>query len=78
MQQCNCPHEVMLIPIFIEKKNDGESYSAYAPTLVGCFSNGRTIEEVKRNILEAVKQHIQAVVARRSPSRKIEREFRFN
>lgn len=36
-------------------------YSAYSPTLPGCFSNGKTIEEAKHNIREAVEQHITSL-----------------
>ena len=30
--------------IAVEKEREDEGYSAYSPTLPGCFSNGRTIE----------------------------------
>ena len=32
--------------IVIEKEPEDEGYYAYSPTLPGCFSNGRTIEEL--------------------------------
>jgi predicted RNase H-like HicB family nuclease len=44
--------------IVIEKEEDDEGYFAYSPSLSGCFSNGKTIEETKRNIREAIQQHI--------------------
>ena len=44
--------------ILVEKEPNDESYSAYSPTLPGCFSNGKTIEEAKHNIRQAVQQHI--------------------
>ena len=31
--------------VLVEKEPEGEGYSAYSPTLPGCFSNGATIEE---------------------------------
>lgn len=40
--------------IVIEKEPEDAGYFAYSPTLPGCFSNGATIEEAKRNIREAV------------------------
>lgn len=44
--------------IVIEKEPEDEGYFAYSPTLPGCFSNGLTIEETKRNIREAIQQHV--------------------
>jgi predicted RNase H-like HicB family nuclease len=49
--------------IVIEKEPDDSGYSAYSPTLPGCFSNGATIEEAKRNIREAIQQHVAALQA---------------
>jgi len=46
--------------IVIEKEPEDEGYFAYSPTLPGCFSNGKTIEETKKNIREAVTQHIES------------------
>lgn len=53
--------------IVIEKEQEDEGYSAYSPTLPGCFSNGKTIEEAKRNIREAVQQHVEALLAHGQP-----------
>jgi predicted RNase H-like HicB family nuclease len=47
--------------IVIEKEEDRDGYFAYSPSLPGCFSNGRTIEEAKRNIREALQQHLTAM-----------------
>ena len=49
--------------IVIEKEAEDDGYAAYSPTLPGCFSNGRTIEEAKRNIREAVQQHVESLRA---------------
>lgn len=38
------------------------NYSAYVPDLPGCVSTGRTIDEVKRNIQEAIEFHIQGLI----------------
>jgi predicted RNase H-like HicB family nuclease len=35
--------------------------------LPGCFSNGRTIEEAKRNIRDAIQQHVEALLAQGRP-----------
>ena len=47
--------------IVIEKETDGNGYSAYSPSLPGCFSNGKTIEESRRNIRSAIQQHVTAL-----------------
>jgi predicted RNase H-like HicB family nuclease len=44
--------------LVIEKEPEDEGYSAYSPGLPGCFSNGRTIEEARRNMREAIQQHV--------------------
>ena len=43
--------------IVIEKEDDGKGYYAYSPTLPGCFSNGPTIEDCRKNIREAIELH---------------------
>ena len=47
--------------IVIEKEAGGNGYSAYSPSLPGCFSNGKTIEEARRNIRAAIQQHMAAL-----------------
>jgi len=49
--------------IVIEKEPEDSGYLAYSPSLPGCFSNGATIEEAKRNIREAVQQHVASLQA---------------
>ncbi|MBI4664797.1 MAG: type II toxin-antitoxin system HicB family antitoxin [Nitrospinae bacterium] len=49
--------------IVIEKEDEDEGYSAYSPTLPGCFSDGKTIEEAKRDIRQAIEQHIASLLA---------------
>jgi len=53
--------------IVIEKEREDEGYSVYSPTLPGCFSNGKTMEEAKLNIREAVEQHIASLRAHGRP-----------
>jgi len=47
--------------IVIEKEPEDEGYFAYSPTLPGCFSNGKTIEDAKRNIREAIQLHLESM-----------------
>jgi len=49
--------------IVIEKEAEDGGYSTYSPGLPGCFSNGRTAEEAKRNVQDAIKQHLQSILA---------------
>lgn len=49
--------------IVIEKEPEDVGYFAYSPSLPGCFSNGLTIEEARRNIHEAIQQHIRVLQA---------------
>ena len=53
--------------IVIEKEPEDEGYHAYSPTLPGCFSNGRSIEEARRNIREAIEDHIAGLLAHTQP-----------
>ena len=53
--------------IVIEKEAEDEGYLAHSPTLPGCFSNGKTIEETKRNIRQAIQQHIEVLHAHGQP-----------
>jgi predicted RNase H-like HicB family nuclease len=50
--------------IVIEKEPEDEGYFAYSPNLPGCASNGKTIEEAKRNIREAIGQHLLSLQSR--------------
>jgi predicted RNase H-like HicB family nuclease len=53
--------------ILIEKEEDDEGYLAYSPTLPGCFSNGKTIEEARKNVRDAIQQHIASLLAHGQP-----------
>ena len=38
------------------------NYSAYAPDLPGCIATGKTLEEVKTNMREAIAMHLQGMI----------------
>lgn len=40
---------------------DGKSYHAFVPSLVGCHSQGKTIEEAKNNIREAITGYLKVL-----------------
>jgi len=37
------------------------NWAAYVPDLPGCITTGRTLEETKRNIREAVELHLETM-----------------
>jgi predicted RNase H-like HicB family nuclease len=41
---------------------DEQGLHAYVPALPGCHTFGDTVEEVRRNILEALELHIQSML----------------
>lgn len=45
-----------------EKEEDGR-YSAYVPALPGCTSWGKTLDEARVNIAEALQSHLESLVA---------------
>jgi predicted RNase H-like HicB family nuclease len=49
--------------IIIEKEPEDDGYFAYSPSLPGCFSNGLTIEAAKRNMREAIQQHVLTLIS---------------
>jgi len=53
--------------VVIEKEAEDEGFHAWSPTLPGCFSNGRTIEDARRNMREAVTQHVASLLAHSHP-----------
>jgi predicted RNase H-like HicB family nuclease len=53
--------------VVIEKEPEDEGYYAYSPTLPGCFSNGRTIEDAKRNIRTAIEEQLASLLAHAEP-----------
>jgi predicted RNase H-like HicB family nuclease len=49
--------------IVAEKEPEDLGYLAYSPTLPGCFSNGVSIEDARRNIREAIQQHVTTLLS---------------
>jgi antitoxin HicB len=51
-------YTVQIIP-----EEDGRGYYVTVPALPGCFSQGRTIEEAKRNAQKAILLHVRSLRA---------------
>ncbi|MCD6170783.1 MAG: type II toxin-antitoxin system HicB family antitoxin [Candidatus Latescibacteria bacterium] len=46
--------------VIIHKAEEG-GYWAEVPALPGCFSQGETVEEALKNVIEAIEAHLQAL-----------------
>lgn len=59
-------------PVIIEKESD-RSYFAVAPTLQGCYTSGKSFNEVLENIKDAISVYVKDLKAehRVIPKRKI-------
>lgn len=59
--KASAPREetIMQYAVVIEKANG--NYSAYVPDLPGCIATGKTKEEVKRNISDAMRMHVNGL-----------------
>lgn len=51
--------------IIIEKTDN--NYSAYAPELPGCVATGKTVEEVEKNMYDAIEMHLDGLKEDNSP-----------
>jgi predicted RNase H-like HicB family nuclease len=47
----------------VEVEYTGKNFSAFVPELLGCISAGKTPEELKKNITEAINSHIALCLA---------------
>ncbi len=46
-------------------EEDGKGFYVVVPALPGCFSQGRTVEEARKNIAKAIKLHIKMLKKRK-------------
>lgn len=46
--------------VIIEKAK--RNHAAYSPSLPGCISTGKTVEETKKNMRVAMEHHIQGMI----------------
>lgn len=53
--------------VVIEKEADAADFTAYSPTLPGCFTRGATIEEARRKIREIAKERVATLRAADQP-----------
>ena len=58
MKRCNSKRQKYLI--VVEKA--GNNYSAYLPDIPGCIATGKTAEEARENIKDALLFHIEGIL----------------
>ncbi|TFG38172.1 MAG: type II toxin-antitoxin system HicB family antitoxin [Desulfobacterales bacterium] len=52
--------------IIIIEQAEG-NFSAYSPDLPGCVATGASVEETEKNMIEAVKFHLEGMAAENIP-----------
>lgn len=67
------PARLFTFQIVIETEADGGGYTAYSPTLPGCFRRAATIEEAKERVRQAIRQRVEALLAAGEPIAQCER-----
>ena len=48
-------------------KKDGKYYHGFVPTLSGCHTQGKTIEETRKNLREAILGWLESRIAHNMP-----------
>ena len=54
-------YTIYKMPVFVEK--DDKWFSAFCPSLQGCYAQGKTLEEAIKNIRDVIKLHIKDKIA---------------
>ena len=50
----------MKVKVALEKSDEG-GYTVYVPSLLGCISEGDTVEEAIDNIIEAIELYLEPI-----------------
>ena len=56
-----------MIKYAIVIEQGANNLSAYVPNLPGCITTGQTVEEIERNIREAIELHLEGMREDREP-----------
>ena len=62
--------------IIVEKQK--RNYSAYSPDVPGCISTGKTENEARKNMSEALKLHIEGLIEEKLPIPRAKTSFYYN
>jgi predicted RNase H-like HicB family nuclease len=52
--------KILEFNVVFEEAEEG-GYTAYVPSLPGCFSEGDTLDEAKKNIVEAIEVYLESL-----------------
>ena len=61
--------KVYTVRVVIEREPEAECFTAYAPSLAGCFRRGRTLVEAKESVRNAIRERLELFPFPRPPSR---------
>jgi len=70
-------HKKLRFPVFVEKDED-DFYVAECPTLPGCYSQGKTLDEALKNIHEVIELCLEEKESQELLSTYKSREFSFH
>lgn len=55
------------VRVVIEKEPEADHFTAYAPSLAGCFRRGRTLEEARESVRSAIRERLESLPATAEP-----------
>jgi predicted RNase H-like HicB family nuclease len=53
--------------VVIEKEPEADYFTAYAPSLAGCFRRGRTLVEARESVRSAIRERLESLLATAQP-----------
>ncbi len=63
----SCTINKAMEKVIVEVLYSGKNFGAHAPILPGCVATGSTLEEVKRNIRDAIEFHVESSLEDNNP-----------
>ena len=60
------PPKALSYSVFYEQCSNG-GFAAFVPALPGCHTQGETLEETERNVMEAIELYIESMAAHHEP-----------
>jgi predicted RNase H-like HicB family nuclease len=60
------PRKTLSYSVFYEEAPE-RGYAAYVPALPGCHTQGESLEEAERNVVEAIAVYLESLTAHKEP-----------